>query len=683
MTMNNIAKVTAEHLKRDAYLYIRQSSLKQVIENTESTKRQYALRDRATALGWSREQVVVLDCDLGESAAPGAQDRAGFERLVTDVSMGRAGLVMGLEVSRLARSCSAWHRLLEICALTKTLVLDQDGLYDVGQINDRLLLGLKAAMSEAELYMIRERMRGGALSKAARGELRVRLPVGFVYDEQNRVVLDPDKQVREAVSLLFKTFRREGSAYKTTKHFREQGLKFPKRIQSGLNKGELVWEPLTQGRVRQALHSPRYAGAYVYGRSKRTTGPQGLSMSREMPIDQWHALIPNAHAAYITWDEYKRNRQHLNSNTPSRIRKTGCPPREGPALLQGLVVCGLCGLRMTVRYSSRGGSLNPNYVCCGPSKHVAMPTCQNVAGEKIDHAIGALLLEAVTPMALELSLAVHEQVRQRFEEADKLRLRQVQRARYEVELAKRRYMQVDASNRLVAEELETAWNRTLLTLREAEEEYQRQRERDGLLIDQEKNEKILALTRDFPALWQNSNTPQRERKRMARLLIEDVTLVKNDEVSVHVRFKGGATRSLTLPRTPLPYEGWVTSKEVLAEIDRLLDDHTYAETAAILNTRGYTSGQGRSFYGRLVNIIRRAYGLKDRYTRLRAQGYLKADAVAPKLRTTARMLRIARAKGTLEIAHRKLDDRGEYVYKDPDVGKEQKTVAMPERTEDE
>ena len=244
--IHSVEKITAEHLKREAYLYIRQSSLKQVIENTESTKRQYALVERAIALGWSREQVVVIDSDLGESAAAGAADRAGFERLMTDVSMGRAGLVMGLEVSRLARSCSAWHRLLEICALSQTLVLEQDGLYDVGHINDRLLLGLKAAMSEAELHLIRERMRGGALSKAARGELRRRLPVGFVYDEQNRVVFDPDRQVSEAVYLLFQSFRRLGSAFKTAQHFREQGLKFPKRIHCGPNKGECV-EPLDPG----------------------------------------------------------------------------------------------------------------------------------------------------------------------------------------------------------------------------------------------------------------------------------------------------------------------------------------------------------------------------------------------------------------------------------------------------
>ena len=682
MIMTSVEKVTAEHLKRDAYLYVRQSSLKQVIENTESTKRQYALRERAVALGWTQEQVVVIDRDLGESAAPGAADRAGFERLMTDVSMGRAGLVMGLEVSRLARSCSAWHRLLEICALTRTLVLDQDGLYDVGQINDRLLLGLKAAMSEAELHMIRERMRGGALSKAARGELRVRLPVGFVYDGQNRVVLDPDKQVQEAVRLFFKTFHRLGSAYKTARHFREQGLKFPKRIHCGPTKGELVWAPLTQVRASQVLHSPRYAGAYAFGRSRITMGPEGASTARELPIEQWHALIPDAHPAYISWEDYKRNRHQLETNTQSPARKPGSPPREGSALLQGLVVCGLCGRQMTVRYRKSRGALHPKYVCAGQGKGVAMPKCQSIPGETIDEAVGALLLEAVTPVALDVALAVHEQVRQRVEETDALRLRQVERARYEVDLAKRRYMQVDPANRLVAEELEAEWNRKLRGLRDAEEEYERQRERDRVLIDREQRERILSLSRDFPALWHNPKTPHRERKRMAALLIEDVTLIKNGQLSVNVRFKGGATRSLTLARPLAAYERWTTSKEVVAEIDRLLDEHTYDEIAMILNEKGYGSGQGRTFDRRRVSVIRRAYGLPDRYTRLHAQGYLTAEELAPKLGTTSRMVRIRRANGTLPVGYRKLSDKGDCMYEDPDADKARKTAGMLERTEE-
>jgi DNA invertase Pin-like site-specific DNA recombinase len=680
MTTNSVEKVAAEHLKRDAYLYIRQSSLKQVIENTESTKRQYALRERAVALGWSQEQVVVIDKDLGKSAAPDAADRAGFERLMTDVSMGRAGLVMGLEVSRLARSCSEWHRLLEICAMTHTLVLDQDGLYDVGNINDRLLLGLKAAMSEAELYMIRQRMRGGALSKAMRGELRVRLPVGFVYDARNRVILEPDKQVREAVSLFFKTFHRLGSAYRTVKHFREQGWKFPKRIHCGPTKGELIWERLTVGRVTQALHSPRYAGAYAYGRSRITRGLEGASIARELPVEQWLVLIPDAHAAYISWDEYQRNQRRLEGNAQRRARKTGCPPREGPALLQGLALCGLCGRHMTVRYHKYRGVLHPQYICGGRDQSIVMPICQSIPGQTIDEAVSDLLLEAVTPVALDVSLAVHEQVHMRVEEADKLRLRQVERARYEVDLAKRRYMQVDPANRLVAGDLEADWNRKLRALRECEEEYQQQRERDRVLIDQEKRDQILSLSRDFPALWRNPKTPHRERKRMAALLIEDVALVKDGEIRVNVRFKGGATRSLILPRPLASYERWATSKEVVEQIDRLLDNHTYGEIATILNEKGYGSGQGRTFDQRRVSVIRRAYGLKDRYTRLHAQGYLTAAEVAPKLGTTTRMVRVRRAAGTLSVGYRKLSDKGDTMYENPDNPKGPEKAGMPERT---
>jgi len=680
MTMHSVEKVTAEHLKRDAYLYVRQSTLKQVIENTESTKRQYALRSRAVALGWAQEQVVVIDSDLGESAAPGAADRAGFERLMTDVSMGRAGLVMGLEVSRLARSCSAWHRLLEICALTHTLVLDQDGLYDVGHINDRLLLGLKAAMSEAELHMIRERMRGGVLSKAARGELRLPLPVGLVYDEQNRVVLDPDKQVRETLHLFFNTFRRQGSAYKTAKYFFEQRLKFPKRSRCHPNKGELMWQTLNLGQVTEALHNPRYAGAYVFGRSRVTTRPDGTTVTRNLPIEQWHTLLENAHAGYITWDEYKRNRRQLEANKRGPIGKTGGPPREGVALLQGLVVCGLCGQRMSVCYGSRRGVPFPRYVCAGQSKGIAAPQCQTVSGQTIDEAVGTLLLEAITPVALEVSLAVQEQVHQRFEEADKLRLRQVQRARYEVDLAKRRYMQVDPANRLVADELEAEWNRTLRSLREAEEECERQRERDRVVIDQEKREKILSLSRDFPALWRNPKTPQRERKRMARLLIEDVTLVKNAEFRVGVRFKGGATRLVTLPRPIQSCERWKTDNEVIAQVDRLLDDHTYAEIAAILNEKGYVSGKGRIFNSRRVGVIRRAYDLRDRYTRLHAQGCLSVKDVATKLGICVKVVQNRRANGTLPVGHRKLNDQGGWMYEDPDTGKDPKTAEMPVRT---
>jgi len=667
MSIETNLKVTAEHLERSAYVYIRQSSLKQVLQNTESTQRQYALQERAMALGWAREQIVVVDSDLGESAAPGAADRAGFERLVTEVGMGRAGIVMGLEVSRLARSCSAWHRLLEICAVTGTLVLDQDGLYDARQINDRLLLGLKGAMSEAELHFIRQRMRGGALNKAARGELRVRLPVGLVYDEQNHVVLDPDQQVREAVGLLLRTFARLGSTFKTARFFGDQGLKFPKRIHCGPNKGELIWSPLTIGRVAQALHSPRYAGAYAFGRSQSALGPHGPGIHRELPLGQWHTLIREAHPGYISWEDYQRNCQRLQSNTAGRRAERTGPPREGAALLQGLAVCGRCGRRMAARYYVRRGQVSPNYVCAGAGRETAGPRCQNIPGEKIDAAIGELLQQTLTPVALEVSLAVQEEVRKRFEEADRLRWRQVEPTRYEADLARRRYLKVDPANRLVAEELEADWNRQLRAVRETEEEYHQQREQDGLRLEPAQREQILALAQDFPALWANPKTSARDRKRMVHLLIEDVTLIKGEPVAVNVRFKGGATRSLTVARNLASYETWTTNQKVVEEIDRLLDHHTYSEIAATLNQRNLLSGQGRSFDGRRINVIRRAYGLKDRRPRLAAQGLLTGAELAVKLGTTPRMVKVRRLKGTLPVGGRKLSDNGSYMYQNPDT----------------
>ena len=457
------SKVGAGHLGRQAYLYVRQSTLRQVVENTESTARQYELRGRAVALGWAEEQVVVIDSDLGQSGASAA-DRAGFQRLVSEVGLGRAGIVMGLEVSRLARNSSDWHRLLEICALRATLILDEDGLYDPADFNDRLLLGLKGTMSEAELHMIRARLQGGMRNKARRGELRFRLPVGLVYDGQGKVVLDPDEQVRESVSLLFATFRRVGSAFGTVRAFGEQGLVFPTRLHSGPCKGDLVWGPLTNSRVAGVLHNPRYAGAYAYGRRGGWwDSPDGRMRMRSRPREAWHTLIVDAHPGYLTWKAYEENRR--------------CAPREGPALLQGVVVCGVCGRRMTVRYQGGKEKPQPWYICQGARATQASPTCQSLPGTGIDRAIGELLLEAVTPVALEVALAVALAVQAELEarvgEADALRLKQVERARYEAELARRRFLQVDPEHRLVADSLEADWNEKLRELGRVRENYER------------------------------------------------------------------------------------------------------------------------------------------------------------------------------------------------------------------
>jgi DNA invertase Pin-like site-specific DNA recombinase len=664
MNSENHQKVTSSHLQRLAYLYVRQSTLRQVFENSESTKRQYALRDRAFALGWPLDRVVVIDSDLGLSGAD--SDREGFQRLVAAVGLGEVGVVLGLEVSRLARSSSDWHRLLEICALTDTLILDEDGLYNPAHFNDRLLLGLKGTMSEAELHVLRARLIGGQLAKASRGELEMKLPVGLVTDTSGRVVLDPDLQVQNAVRLFFETFRRTGSATGTMKSFRQQGLLLPRRLSSGPHKGEVAWGPLLHSRALRMLKNPRYAGAFVYGRSQTTRrSPGGRELARrQLPREQWHTVILDAHPGYLSWDEYERNLQRLHENAQANgAERRKSPPREGPALLQGLAICGRCGERMTIRYYTRHRQLVPEYVCQRQGIERGEPVCQRLVGAEIDDAVGELLVESVTPLALEVALAVQEELQVRADEADRLRRQQVERARYEAELAQRRYLRVDPDNRLVADSLEADWNQKLRAYAEAQEDYERQRQADGQLLDGQQREQILSLATDFPRLWRDPTVPQRERKRMIRLLLEDVTLLRTDEIVAHVRFRGGATHSLHLP---LPLSAWQlrkTDPAVVAEIDRLLDHHTEAEIADILNARGLRPGVSEKFSQRIIWLLRQAYGLEDRYTRLRRQGLLTLEEVSELLGADSVTVKVWGRTG--HIPSHVYNDKGSRLYERP------------------
>jgi DNA invertase Pin-like site-specific DNA recombinase len=435
MTRPAHQKVTASHLRRDAYLYVRQSTVRQVFENTESTRRQYALRERAVAMGWPIERVIVIDSDLGQSGAS-STDREGFQKLVGEVGMGRAGIVLGLEVSRLARNSTDWHRLLEICALTDTLILDEDGVYNPGDFNDRLLLGLKGTMSEAELHVLRARLRGGILNQARRGALKMPLPVGLTYDPVDNVVLDPDRQVRQSLEHLFETFARTGSASAAVRHFREQRLRFPRRPRSGPRKGELLWEPLRHWRVLHVLHNPRYAGAFCFGRSRTRKRPGGTVEIEMLPRDEWTVLLHDAHPGYISWEQFETNLRRLRDNAQAHgADRRKSPPREGPALLQGLAICGVCGRRMTVRYHTRKGKQWPEYVCQSEGIETASSKCQSIPGSGIDQAVGGLLVEAVTPMTLEVALQVQAELEARAHEADALRRQRVERARHEADLA--------------------------------------------------------------------------------------------------------------------------------------------------------------------------------------------------------------------------------------------------------
>jgi DNA invertase Pin-like site-specific DNA recombinase len=440
-------KVTAEHLKRKAYLYVRQSTIRQVIENTESTRRQYELQDRAVVLGWPKERIEVIDSDLARSGTS-MVEREGFQKLVAEVGLGRAGIVMGLEVSRLARNCADWHRLLEICAMTRTLILDEDGIYDPTEFNDRMLLGLKGTMSEAETYLIRARLRGGILNKARRAELRTVLPIGLAYDGNGRTTMDPDIQVQQSIRLLFETFLRLGTAHRTAKYFRDNGILFPRK--SSESDKEVIWGPLPVHQVLLILHNPRYAGAYVYGRGHWKRNADGRKKWELSPREQWQVFIPDAYQGYISWQQHEQIERMIRTNALAYgIDHHHGPPREGPALLQGRVVCGICGNRMSVRYNRRAENNSPIYQCHRNYMEHGEPVCQDVPGAGVDNAVGKVLLEAMTPMAIEVSLAVEQEVKEKFEQADRLRLQQVQRARYEMQCAQRRYMLVDPANRLV------------------------------------------------------------------------------------------------------------------------------------------------------------------------------------------------------------------------------------------
>lgn len=635
--MNESLKVQPHHLERSAYLYIRQSSMRQVIENIESTKRQYALRARATALGWSDDRIIVIDTDQGESGASAAW-RKGFQGLVSDVGMGRAGIVMGLEVSRLARNNADWHRLLEICALADTLILDEDGVYDPTNFNDRLVLGLKGTMSEAELHVLKARLRGGILNKVRRGEYRCSLPTGFVYDAAGNVVLDPDSQIRETIAYFFETFARVGSACQTVKVFRNEGLCFPSRLR---NSEATIFRPLTASTAMRTLHNPRYAGAYAYGQRSYRRAADGKKVQRKRAINDWLACIPNAHPGYITWDQYQDNLKLLEANGRGYELARASPPREGAALLQGLAVCGRCGRHLRVRYAARRATLEAWYVCDRAHGFSAEPNCQSIAGPPIDAAIEALVVEKMTPAAVELALQIRAEVEARHEEADQLRCRAIDRAQIEADLAQRRFMLVDPGNRLVADTLEAQWNDKLRALAKAREDRVQARQEDERLLNDAIRERLVTMTTDFKRLWADPATPNRERTRLLAHIIEDVTLIKlpaQGVTNVHVRFKGGKTETMTTQNPKSSAQQVKTQPKIVELVDKLLDDYTHPEIADLLNEQGLRPGgsvrPGRNetrFTALRVGYLVHRYALRSRYDRLRARGMLTKQEAAARL----------------------------------------------------
>ncbi len=657
-------KVTARQLARHAMLYVRQSTLHQVLENTESTARQYGLRERAIALGWETSRIVVIDQDLGQSGAS-AVDRLGFQRLVAEVGLGHVGLVMGLEVSRLARSSLDWHHLLEICAMTETLILDEDGLYDPATFNDRLLLGLKGTMSEAELHILKARLQGGILHQAQRGALKVPLPIGLLYAEDGNVILDPDAQIQQAIRLLFATFKRIGSAWGTVRYFRNQGLLFPRRVRTGPHKGEVHWAPLLHNTMLRVLRNPRYAGAFCYGRTHSKTHPDGSLHLEKLPQEQWPFLLREAHPGYITWEEFEANLHQLQQNRPAygEDRRHG-PPREGPALLQGLVICGRCGNRMTLRYYQRkhGTRLYPEYLCQKEQiEQAGDRLCQQVLGAGLDAAITDLLLAQLTPLALDTSVQVYEELHTQAEEARRLRAQQVERARYAAELAQRRFLQVDPENRLVASVLEADWNARLRELAQVQEEAERQNAAEQHRLTALEQQAIADLVNDFPRVWHDPRTLDRDRKRMVRLLLSDVTLLQHQEViSAQVRFKGGSTETITVAMS----RGRRHPPQLLVLIDQLLEDYTDSGVAEQLNHLGWRTFNGKPFRAARVLSLRRDHRLKDHGTRLRERGLLTAEEAASAYGVCRETIMAWGRAGVLPTS--RMNDHGMVVFPPPD-----------------
>jgi DNA invertase Pin-like site-specific DNA recombinase len=591
--MTMISKIADRHLSRQACIYVRQSTPAQVRSNQESTDRQYNLLNKARSLGWKAEQIRVLDRDLGQSGAAAAK-RADFKALVGDVAMGQIGAIFALEASRLARSNQDWHRLLELCAITGTLVIDEDGCYDPAEFNDSLVLGMKGTFAQAELHIIRARLHGGKLNKASRGELRFPLPVGFVF-EGDKIVLDPDREVQGAVRMVFDLFEREGTAYSTVRRFQELGLRFPRRAYGGAWDGKLLWGRLTHSRVLGILANPSYAGAYVFGRyqSSKQVGPSGdiTTRSRPVPQEAWRVMIHDHHEGYIDWNRFITNRHRLGANRTNDESLSG-PAREGLCLLQGILLCGDCGRRLTIRYRGNGG-IYPVYQCLWKHREgIASCACLSVSSIPLDNAVTDRLISAITPVTIELALAALTNLEERDREIGTQWRMRIERARYDVDLAERRYEAVDPDNRLIAATLEKRWNETTQRLHDLEAELAAFERQVMRAVTAEQKRQILQLGGDFPRLWAASTTAPRDRKRIVRLLVRDVTVTKGPEpraVRLHIRWQGGATETLLVPLPQKRADATRYPSPFVERIRELAINHHDDEIATLLRSEGCKS----------------------------------------------------------------------------------------------
>ncbi|UOF89848.1 recombinase family protein [Fodinisporobacter ferrooxydans] len=603
-------KVHPQHLDRKALIYIRQSTLAQVRFHRESTERQYALQEKALSLGWTQDQIQLIDEDLGLSGGQGSK-RQGFQRLVAQVSLGEVGAIFGLEVSRLARSSADLLRLLELCSIFDTIVVDEDGIYDLSDFNDRLILGFKGTMSEAELHFLRSRLIGGKKNKAHKGELRFPLPVGYCHDVDGNTVIDPDEEVQNAVRHIFTAFRATGSAYGVVQFFSQNHLRFPKRAYGGVWAGKLIWGTLTHGRVLGILYNPAYTGAYVFGRYKdrKQLDEQGLFVHRivRLPKDQWEVLIHDHHPGYISWSEYEENLKQLQQNRTNA--EVSGPAREGIALLQGIIVCGKCGRRMSVRYTGNGG-IAPRYECKARWENGDRATCSSLRSEPVDQAIAARVLEAVQPAQLELALRSFDKVLSEEDKVETSWKLSLERAQYEVDRAQRQYDLAEPENRLVTRALEARWNEKMATLNQIREEYEHYCSSRAWRPTEQDKQDILSLAENLPRIWRATTTEIKDRKRILRLLIEDVTVFCEPgqaDIRLGIRWRNQCHEVVHTTK-PLPHH--LARKHSMETIDRIRElarDMTDTQIAAHFNQSGYRTPEGKPFTTDSIQWLRYRY----------------------------------------------------------------------------
>ena len=589
--MTSPANIQAHHRERLAYVYVRQSSPQQVIEHLESQDLQYQLAGRAGELGWPESQIIVIDDDLGKSAISAA-DRTGFQALVAAVGLGRVGLILVTDVSRLARNCADWFQLLDLASIYATLITDAGGLYDPRDYNDRLLLGLKGTFSEAQWYSMRAQLQAARLNKARRAELALRLPVGYDRRADGQVILRPDRQVQSAIRLVFDQFERLTSARAVLCYFNDQHLLLPHRILDGPNRGEIEWVKPSYQAIYAILKNPVYAGAYAYGRHHyiRLPGAPQRPVSRPVPMGEWIVLKPDAFPGYISWEQYLHNQARLRENAAGLPWSEGQPhgaPLAGSALLAGLLFCGRCGRPLRPRYRAK-----PCYVCEADHDQFGAPRCQYFSAAHIDQAVTALFLQALQPLHLETALAAVEQAEaQQRQLAEQWQLR-LERARYEADLAQRRYQRVDPDHRLVAVELEKDWEAKLQAYQQLQQDWTRQQSQALAPLTEADRQQLRHLAQDVPALWAADTTTPQDRKRLLRCLIRDVTL---DSVSqpgfsrITVRWQTGTTTTVTVPR---PKPGRRTSLPLLERIRSLAQTQPDDLIAATLNQEGWSTYTG-------------------------------------------------------------------------------------------